>query len=259
MLRTSSQHDNKTTPLSKGLTVRYVAEHHESLQHVLLFLGVDEGMIPGKNLEAEVVPSVGDSMKGDRIVLRCGHHTSPPLGLPVPVMAGKKEVRVHGGHFEIKLPTERTTNDGPIDASAGMSSAAIEPPSLLDAAQLTSLQPSSFICASCSLALVHPPSPSTQLIFRDLPSEHWAELLESWMCHTDQTLNANVVKQGQGFHPERGHALVGGSYMLFEETSVVGSNFREVGVSAVSVSVQWSLCLIDCGRQEGQHWTFTSG
>ena len=152
------------------------------------------------------------------------------------MLVGKKEVRVQGGHYEIKLSTEHTITDSAIDASAWMANPSDDPPSLLDAAHLTSLQPSSFICASCSLALVHPPAPSSTLIFRDLPSEHWAELLESWMCHADQRLNEDVMRQGQGFCPEIGHALVGGSYVLFEDTSVVSSNFREVGVSAVSMS-----------------------
>ena len=262
MLRSATQQqqqpqtDSKPTPISKGLTVRYVAEHHENLQHVVIFLGVDEGMIPGKNLEAEVMPMVGDSSKGDRIVLTCGHHASPPLGLPVPVLSGKKEVKVHGGHYEIKLLTETRLSEEPIDASSmsgflglSLESSLNEPPSLLDATHLTSLQPTSFICASCSLALVHPPSNSTAtsptspsstssspLIFRDLPSEHWEEFLESWMCHGDQRLNDSVIAQGQGFCPEKGHALVGGSYVLFEESSVVANNFKEVGVSAVSSS-----------------------
>jgi hypothetical protein len=262
MLRTASQNERDTdsvAPMSKGLVVRYVAEHQESLQHVVAFLGVDEGMIPGKNLEAEVVPSLGDSTKGDRIVLTCGHHSSAPLGLPVPVVVGKKEVKVRGGHYEIKLSTEHNLNEGAIDASAWLLNTSSDPPSLLDASHLTSLQPSSFICASCSLALVHPPAPSSTLIFRDLPSEYWAELLESWMCHADQQLNANVVKQGQGFCPDKGHALVGGSYILFEDTSVVTSNFREVGVSAVSIISFFSSlsALMGFGRQEGRHWVLS--
>lgn len=59
----------------------------------------------------------------------------------------------------------------------------------------------------------------------DLPSDHWEELVDAWMCHTDQKLNEHVMKHGKGgFWPEAGQALVGGSYILFEEDSMVKNN-----------------------------------
>ena len=87
-----------------GLDVHYVAEYHETLQHVLVFLNV-QGMTPGTNLEAEVVPASESSM-GDRsrLLLRCGASTSPLLALPAPVAPGVKEVKVIGQYYEVKLP-----------------------------------------------------------------------------------------------------------------------------------------------------------
>jgi len=115
---------------------------------------------------------------------------------------------VQGDHFEVKLPTEET----PLD---------LDPLPLLDAAQLVAAAPTSFACASCSLPLVQ-----TSRISRydDLPSEHWAELVDAWMCHTDQKLSTQIAKHGRGFWPEAGQALVGGSYILFDDSVVMKSN-----------------------------------
>ena len=75
------------------------------------------------------------------------------------------------------------------------------------------------------------------------------------MCHADQTLNEHVAKHGRGFWPEAGQALVGGSYILFEESSVVGDNLCPAELSKVSLPVQ----LGHSDVQEDRHWTFTNG
>lgn len=195
--------------------MHYVAEFHETLQHVLVFLNV-QGITPGANLEAEVGPT-SDTSADDRsrLMLKCGASTSPLLALPAPVPPGVKEVRVIGQYYEIKLPAPNV----PSSPSLALDS----PPALLDATQLTALAPTSFVCASCSLPLVQG---ARLREFRDLPSEHWAELVDAWMCHADQRLHEHVrAHSAQGFWPREGDALVGGSYVLFEESAVVQSNF----------------------------------
>ncbi|KAI0716976.1 HECT-like ubiquitin-conjugating enzyme-binding-domain-containing protein [Earliella scabrosa] len=200
-------------PWQAGLDVHYVAEYHENLQHILVFLNV-QGMIPGANLEAEVVPASDSSSAGERsrLMLKCGASTSPLLSLPAPVPPGVKDVKVIGQFYEVKLPVT-SAPPSPFDA----------PSALLDATQLSSTSPSSFVCASCSLPLVQA---SRLREYRDLPSEHWAELVDAWMCHADQRLHDHVKKHSaQGFWPREGEALVGGSYILFEESAVVQKNF----------------------------------
>jgi hypothetical protein len=187
-----------------------VAEHHENLQHILVFLTVT-GATPGVDIEAEVLPAGGDadsSVGGDYLVVRSGPHTSLPLVLPGRTTPGKKQIKVQGGHYEIKLSTAPT-----IPSSESYSAP------LLDATQLSTANPSTFICASCSLPLVQS---SKIQVYKDLPSDHWEELVDAWMCHTDQKLNERIMKHGKGgFWPEAGQALVGGSYILFEEESMV--------------------------------------
>ncbi|EIW54928.1 uncharacterized protein TRAVEDRAFT_30892 [Trametes versicolor FP-101664 SS1] len=194
-----------------GLDAHYVAEYHETLQHVLIFLNV-QGMTPGANLEAEVVPTSESRIEErSRLLLKCGASTSPLLALPAPVSPGVKEVKVMGQFHEIKLAVTAPP-PSPVDAS----------PALLDATQLSFVAPTSFVCASCSLPVVH----GARLHeYRDLPSEHWAELVDAWMCHSDQRLHDHVQQHSRdGFWPREGQALVGGSYILFEESAIVHSN-----------------------------------
>ena len=110
---------------------------------------------------------------------------------------------------------------------------------LLPASELASLSPSSYMCASCSLPLV--PAPPTR--YRDLPSEHWEELIDAWMCHPEgQTLaktgmhgsDGNGKGSSFGFWPTRDEALVGGSYILFDAQAVAGGNIKCVGAQEVS-------------------------
>lgn len=164
------------------------------------------------------------------------------------------------GHYEVKLSTV-TSSNGSADEGGDINSP------LLDATKLESVNPSSFVCASCSLPLIQihgssssssasspraqspfttsSPSPPPQgvMAYRDLPSEHWEELVEAWMCHSDQKLHDQVVRHGKaGFWPSPGLAYVGGSYLLFEESVVVKQTLLSADVED-TVSGFFRLCL----------------
>ncbi|KAI0370636.1 hypothetical protein BV20DRAFT_966594 [Pilatotrama ljubarskyi] len=229
-----------TTPhWQAGLDVHYVAEYHETLQHILVFLNV-QGLTPGANLEAEVVPSSDSSTEErSRLLLKCGASTSPVLALPAAVPPGMKEVRVMGQYHEIKLPVTGPPPP-PVDASSA----------LLDATQLASISPTSFMCASCSLPVVQG---SRLQEYRDLPSEHWAELVDAWMCHSDQRLHDHVQKHSRdGFWPREGQALVGGSYILFEESAVVQSNLWPTTEEDLKPDDGWQRTRCICGAIIGR-------
>lgn len=195
------------TTFAAGFGVHYVAENHENLHHILVFLNVT-GVTPGAVVEAEVLASSAD---GERLIIKNGLHVSDPLSLPGRATPGKTEVKVQSGHYEVKLASPSSSLTTGSDSTP-----------LLDASQLSTANPTSFICASCSLPLVQSSGIDN---YRDLPSEHWEELVDAWMCHADQTLHSQVARHGQGFWPEPGQALVGGSYILFEESSVVKIHF----------------------------------
>jgi hypothetical protein len=191
------------------------------------------GALAGHNLESEVYSSGIES--AERLVITSGSRTTPPVSLPARLIAGKKEVRVQSGHFELKLPTTPSTSlEAPEPAHS----------SLFDATTLTESSPTTFICSSCSLPLVQ----STRVSqYKDLPSEHWEELVDAWMCHTDQKLHEHVMKHASnGFWPMKGQALVGGSYIVFEKNSIVESNLRPTDTKPVSSCT--ILSLFFCSR-----------
>jgi ubiquitin-protein ligase E3 D len=185
----------------------------------LIFLTVT-GAVPGVEIEAEVLPSFLDVEEGDHFVIKSGPNMSPPLILPARTFPGKKEVKVQNDHYEIKLSTSPFIPVAPPETLP-----------LLDASQLSTLSPMNFTCSSCSLPLVHS---HTIESYRDLPSEHWEELVDAWMCHSDQSLHEQITNRGRGFWPEPGQALVGGSYILFEESSIVLNNLWRSGQPKVS-------------------------
>lgn len=212
-----------TNLLLAGLLVHYIAEHHENLGNVAVFIEVN-GAEAGADVDAEVFSS-GD----ERLILKSGASTSPPLALPARVTPGKKDVRVQSGHFVLKLEcmsgqskSSMTTNG---DCLAN---------GLLDSAQIRNMHPTTFICASCSLPLVQASRLSR---YDDLPSEHWAELIEAWMCHSDQKMTDRIALYAKGLWPVPGQALVGGSYILFDSTSLVTSSIRPIERTQVSNNI----------------------
>lgn len=222
--------------------VRYVAEHHENLQHVLLFFIVSDGA-SGSELKVEVVPTMPNDGNGSSFVVTSGAKTSSPLILPVPVVSGTRNVRVQGEHYEVRLMTDHGPST-PTEPGVSL---------LMDATQLSDSKPTNFACASCSLPLLHS---STNQRYRDLPSEHWEELVDAWMCHADQKLHEHVMKSARGFLPEKDQALVGGSYILFEESAVVKTNLRSVEQANVSAPV---LVRSSLRPQRRSALAFTSG
>jgi len=142
--------------------------------------------------------------------------------LPAHTTSGKGEVRVQRGHYEIKLITTHSSPSPSDKNAATMRDSGSGP--LLDSSQLLHLKPTAFVCSSCTLPVIQSNKVDS---YRDLPSEHWEELVEAWMCHGDQKLNDDVAKHSKrGLWPSIGHALVGGSYILFEEGAMNTTNLH---------------------------------
>ena len=184
------------------------------------------GTIPGVNLEVDIQSGTGDVKQ---FLVHSGSKTTLPSPLPARVSPGKPIVNVQSGHFELKLPTV-----GSLDVPF---SSAVK---LYDATALSKSMPTTFICSSCSLPLVQ----STKINeYKDLPSEHWQELVDAWMCHSDQKLHDKVMENAKyGFWPKEGEALVGGSYVVFEESGVVETHISQLDTREVSlISKSWVL------------------
>lgn len=261
MKRLSGRFGSKSRPTSSGgatingaLDIVYVAEHHETLKHVLLFIALagtsnNTSTTSTGMLTAEVLPSTSSGTSGDWLLLRLSGTPSPPLTLPVPVIPGVKDVVSRNSHWEVKLSCAQPPQQ-PWIANSSQTNIASESddPPLLTASQLSSLLPTSYTCASCLLPLVS----VVPTRYNDLPSEYWEELVEAWMCHPDGQIlakgrmhmhtEAGKGGHGFGFWPAQGEALVGGSYILFEGSAVVEGNVVEV----VGSERGDNACLVRC-------------
>lgn len=250
------------------MAIRYVAEHQQKLNSVHVFLGIDgrDGALGEDDksdmaggVEAEVVvvsnpdlgTGTGTGTEANLLVRipsfgNANTNTTVSLALPTSVRPGPCDLGRVGDHWETKLVAI------PVPAGNDLADHDVDIPVLLDAGRLSTIAPSSFACATCSSVVVSldspsasasapdspsaPPPPSPPLIYADLPSEHWEELIDAWMCHTDQALSDQVAKHtAHGFWPTPEKVLVGGSYLLFAQELVVRENLKAVGSIRVCV------------------------
>jgi len=90
----------------------------------------------------------------------------------------------------------------------------------------------------------HPRTPTKYL---DLPSEHWAELVDVWMCHPTQELNDAVAKHAEGIWPKPNLVFIGVSYLL-----VHGSDVVEDNMTVETKGEEWALVRCLCGQVIGK-------
>ncbi|GAA5837062.1 hypothetical protein JCM5353_002481 [Sporobolomyces roseus] len=126
------------------------------------------------------------------------------LSLPCRVIPQRATVTSSTVYHEVKLAT--------INPSPTKSRADLEVHVPLSTTELRQTMPVSFACAYCHAELV---DSSAIARYNALPSEHWAELLDAWMCHPDQTLSKDLISKGKGIKPRNDEGLVGTSYILF--------------------------------------------
>ncbi|ELU41223.1 hypothetical protein AG1IA_04749 [Rhizoctonia solani AG-1 IA] len=211
------------------MNVTYVAEYRESLGMIAVQLRVG-GLARTSRLEAEVTSTLGQSS----LILRCGTTTLPSLDLPSQVPAGKVDLFAASmgkplgatEYLDLKLPTVAGVDGRELEHDI---------PALLDAEQFRKSQTTSFVCISCSLPIVHGVA-SGNVRYDDLPSEHWVELLDAWMCHPDQQVTAELAKRAEGIWPMPGQILVGGGFLSFDSTMV----------NTGGLTASW-LALVACG------------
>ncbi|TFY61550.1 hypothetical protein EVJ58_g4438 [Rhodofomes roseus] len=160
-------------------------------------------MLPGATLEAEVLPAAQIPGKtSDRyecLILKCGLSTSPFLRLPTRVTPGKKEVRPAGQHLHVQL----SVSGGPANGNGPSTSVHS---TLMYAPRLSAMRATGYICALCSLLLVHV---SQAQDYPGSSSEHWAELVSAW-------------------HLADGRTRARGSYILFEQSAMSAYNLYAV-------------------------------
>ncbi|GAA5861556.1 hypothetical protein JCM3774_002625 [Rhodotorula dairenensis] len=126
------------------------------------------------------------------------------ISLPCPVPPQEAELASVGDVYELRLSL---AHGSPTPERTDLE---IRTPLMPDELRLS--MPSSFHCSVCDVELVRAVSITR---YNALPSEHWAELLDAWMCHQDQALSDDLIAKGKGIKPRADEGLVANTYLLF--------------------------------------------
>lgn len=151
-------------------------------------------------------------------------------------------VTVAGRQLKISLPVPVQTEPVPaISPSASGASIKLKilprEPNVQEEEPLSTLYlkrtaPSSFRCAECKIPFLN--RCNSSIVYAALPSEHWAELIDSWVCHQDQELNENITNRNAGFWPADQDVFVASNYLLFPLSNLANVSVdKSVEVSRV--------------------------
>ncbi|KAK4686057.1 ubiquitin-protein ligase E3 D, partial [Tremellales sp. Uapishka_1] len=190
--------------------VAYIAEHQENLRSVQIMIQ-GAGSSPDYVLETEV--STAEGVDEAVLVSRKDPSVSSRITLPTLVRPGQSAALLSTDlSLEGKLAALPTTSSGSISSLNTHLTHALSSPELRD------YQPRSLECAICHHRIA---DLAGERIYKDLPSEHWAEMMEIWMCHNDPSFTAQLAKHTKdGFWPTAGTILVGSSYLLVHSSEI---------------------------------------
>jgi len=224
----------------------YVAEHQEHLKVVQIMLhGSGISSKDTFQLETPRARSAGDDVREAIVSSKQDATLSLRIPLPSPVLPGQsKSFANQDLHLEAKL------FDWQSSTSDNMSSFNTV---ILTATDMRELRPKALCCATCERRIA---DLSSSTVFKDLPSEHWPEMMEVWICHADPTFTARIARQTKdGFWPTKGTVLVGGSYLLVD-----GGQTKKHNLHAADITVSLSSSSFGfIGLQEGHRHSPTGG
>ncbi|WWC87693.1 uncharacterized protein L201_002585 [Kwoniella dendrophila CBS 6074] len=228
---------------SNGLDINniaFVAEHQENLRSVQITL---HGIGVSSNLELQVETTNTDSEEAI-ITSKKDPTISTRIALPVPVQPGQSVFFTPQSlHLEAKL------NAQPIPPAA----VSLLPAYPLSAPDLRNTKAKSLCCTSCERELSTLPfNDNIDSLYKDLPSEHWSEMMEIWMCHNDPSFTAQLAEQTKiGFWPKDGSVLVGASYLLIGKERVNWNNIN-VDITSGEQDDAWNVITCICGEVLGK-------
>lgn len=96
------------------------------------------------------------------------------------------------------------------------------------AAAFRTHRPKVLACVACGAGLV---ATSSIRHYNDLPAENWTDMLDAWMCHSDQKLSQDLIDKGNNIWPTVNQMHVRSSSMLISVEhlrSIEKSNSMEV-------------------------------
>lgn len=209
------------------LSVSYIAEHQENLLAVQVMLH-GTGLPLKDDLYIETAKTVHPEHGAITATVLSKRDPSMSLhiDLPTPVTAFQSSyLQQQDVHLEAKLSALPSQSKGAISSLNTI----VQHP--LSASDIRQSKPKGLCCTACDreVADLAKANKSEQALkgsgFKDLPSEHWAEMLEVWMCHDDPAFTARLAQTtNEGFWPTRENVLMGGSYLLIHPDEVKNSS-----------------------------------
>ena len=196
--------------LSEFSAVSYVAEYQENLRIVQIMLhGIG---IPMKDdLSIETVALSRPCSKVDQAIVSSKRDPATTLRLSLPVSVYPEQslpFTLNDLQLEAKLAAPPSTT------AVSLASINTVVPHALSASELREVRLEGLCCTSCDREVANL---SSATVFKDLPSEHWAEMMDVWMCHDDAAFTSRLASRTKdGFWPSKGVVLVGGSYLLVD-------------------------------------------
>ena len=244
----------------------YVAEHQENLLAVQIMLsGVSLSLKDDLIIETEQNVQPGCGVSEAVIMSKRDASISMCITLPTPVAIGQTiPFKQSDLHVEAKLSALATAPNGAISSLNTI----LQHP--LSAPELRKIQPKALCCTACNreVADLSRTLRSEEKFegsgFKDLPSEHWAEMLEVWMCHDDPAFTAQLAQRtNEGFWPSKDTVLVGGSYLLVHQDEGKSANLQvdpdNVSSPASAPSIPTTPQHMLYGLQEGLRHSPTGG
>ncbi|KAF9113627.1 hypothetical protein BGX27_001161 [Mortierella sp. AM989] len=226
--------------------LKYYVEYHSKINSITLSVQVPKSgltctigsqaidLIPSNRYGQDAVPT--SQVQANRIIL------------PARVMPTRTTLDSSSSQSSLLTLKLVALPSAPISSSSSSPlttvSASEFPSAPLPAAQLHGLE--NLACGCCGNLLLKCDSNTGQQgegpIQRvvDLPSEHWQELVDCWMCHEE---DFTELREGD-LGARLGQALVGGTYVLIHAMNVEGD----------AVSIEDDACAIDWTKGIKRRW-----
>ncbi|WRT65524.1 uncharacterized protein IL334_002469 [Kwoniella shivajii] len=216
--------------------ITYMAEHQENLRSVQITL---HGIGISPNLDWQISSLTNEQ----EAIITSKRDSAISFRLPLPVAIESHQTisfTAQSLHLEARLVAQ------PLPASA----VSLLPTYPISASDLRNIQPGAICCNVCDRDLATLPFDNWDVAYKDLPSEHWAEMMEVWMCHNDPSFTATLAQRTkEGFWPKDGGVLVGASYLLIGDERVKWGNVK---IADNYQDDLWNVITCQCGETLGK-------
>ncbi|KAK3818307.1 MAG: ubiquitin-conjugating enzyme E2-binding protein [Linnemannia gamsii] len=220
---------------------RYHAEYHSKINSITLSVQVPQSGVTCRigPQAVDLIPAIQPGLDFDAIQQQ---GTIDKLVLPARVMPTRTTLDPSTSHSNLLSLKMTALPNMPLETSLStlsLASSSEFPSSPLPASQLQGLE--NLACGSCGNVLLNSTSNSTTTTTStqgpiqrvvDLPSEHWQELVDCWMCHEE---DFTELREGD-LGARLGQALVGGTYLLIHAKDV---DHEAVMIEEDARSVDW--------------------